>query len=283
LKPLIGYRADIMRQIDKFPFESNVFLMMRFRKTSKRLSDFIITTLSEAGLNGVRADHAEWNITNNVYNPIACIYCCKYGIALFDEAEPDQVYNPNVIYELGMMHSLHRECLILKNDSLPPVPFDLIKDLYMPYKGQLAVRTNVQKWLQRITPESAEKPPPPRSRSTPLELAAVAATKGAEDAVVSSPDKIASSALSWRISSRKPKAWNVSWSIRLTNNGTSPTSVVAQVLFIDQNGFALEDHIAEIPAIPPGKTVVHKSTAIMSPDLAQRITHALAKVSAVRK
>jgi hypothetical protein len=88
---------------------------------------------------------------------------------------------------------------------------------------------------------------------------------------------------SWRISSRKPKAWNVFWSIKLTNNGTSPTSVTAQVLFIDQDGFALEDCTAEIPAIPPSKSVVHRSTAVMSPDLAQSIKHALAKVSAVRK
>lgn len=87
MKPLIGFRSDILAKIKKFRFESNVFLMMRFRETNREPSDFIIETLKSARLNGVRADHANWNITNNVYNPIACLYCCKYGIALFDEAE----------------------------------------------------------------------------------------------------------------------------------------------------------------------------------------------------
>src|SRR5205807_4426068 len=114
IKPLVGFRSDIDRQITNFPFESNVFLMMRFKETNKALSDFIIEILESAGLKGVRADDPAWNITKNVYNPIAVLYCCKYGIALFDEAEPGQAYNPNVIYELAMMQCLTRECLILR-------------------------------------------------------------------------------------------------------------------------------------------------------------------------
>jgi hypothetical protein len=89
IKPLVGYQDDITRQLERFPFEKNVFLMMRFRKQNRTLSDFIIRNLSEAGLNGVRADQPEWNLTNNVYNPVAVLYCCKYGIALFDKAELD--------------------------------------------------------------------------------------------------------------------------------------------------------------------------------------------------
>src|SRR6266540_5641031 len=87
IKPLVGFQEDIRRQLERFPFEKNVFLMMRFRKENKVLSDYIIKHLSAAGLNGVRADQPEWNLTRNVYNPIAVLYCCKYGIALFDEAE----------------------------------------------------------------------------------------------------------------------------------------------------------------------------------------------------
>ena len=109
IKPLVGYQDDIKNQLAKFPFEKNVFMMMKFRKENKSLSDYIIKHLAAAGLRGVRADQPAWNITRNVYNPIAVLYCCKYGIALFDEAEKDQAYNPNVIYELGIMHSLGRE------------------------------------------------------------------------------------------------------------------------------------------------------------------------------
>jgi hypothetical protein len=57
-----------------------------------------------------------------------------------------------------------------------------------------------------------------------------------------------------------------------------------RVLFTDKDGFALEDHTApKIPALFPGKTIIHKATAEMSPDLAQRVARALATVSAATK
>src|SRR6266478_182937 len=98
IRPLVGFRSLLEKQLAKFPFEKNVFLMLRFRDANKPLSDFIIETLSDAGLNGVRADDDDWSITKDVYNPIAVLYCCKYGIALLDEPEAHQAYNPNVIY-----------------------------------------------------------------------------------------------------------------------------------------------------------------------------------------
>lgn len=285
VKPLVGFRSEIERQLKKFPFETNVFLMMRFREANKALSEFIVETLMEAGLNGVRADDADWNLTNNVYNPIAVLYCCKYGIALFDEPEANQAYNPNVIYELGMMQCLKRECLILRNDSLPAVPFDLIKDLYMPYKGELAVRTNVRVWLQRIAPHRAE----PRSHGTltgesRLEDAATAAPVDMANAVVASPDELATTNFDWRVSSKTKKTWHVSWSIKLTNNRRKPTAVRVHVLFLDERGFALEDHAGSPRrALSPGETMLHRSTVAMSPDLARRIQRALATVSTVRR
>jgi hypothetical protein len=280
IKALIGYRADIQRQIKKYPFEKNVFLMMRFRSENKALSDFIIETLSGAGLKGVRADQPEWNITGNVYNPIAVLYCCKYGIALFDEAETNQAYNPNVIYELGIMHCLRRECLILRNDSLPAIPFDLIKDLYMPYKGELAVRTNIQLWLKKITPESVK----PRAHikageKSELEYAAVTSQVDKTALVVGCPDEIAATDFSWQVTSGEKKAWKVPWNIKLTNNGPRAITVKVQVLFLDENGFALDDHTGlKTRAISPGETYLYKATAMMSPDLAERIRRAMATI-----
>jgi hypothetical protein len=286
IKPLVGFRLEIVQQIKKFPFEKNVFLMMRFRDANKDLSDFVIETLKNAGLKGIRADHPAWNITNNVYNPIAVLYCCKYGIALFDEAETNQAYNPNVIYELGMMHCLTRECLILRNDSLPAPPFDLIKDLYMPYKGDLAVRTNVRRWLHHIAPSVLERRPPARFRvgESRLELEAVAAPKVQDDRVVPSPDDITTAGFSWNISSRTGKTWKVSWAIKLTNNRPDATPLRIQVLFVDENGFALEDHTSSTKrALSAGETLLHKATVQMSPDLAGRIRHAIATVSTFAK
>lgn len=151
IKSLIGFKKDIERQIATYDYARNVFLMMKFRQNNRELSDFIVENLEKNGFNGVRADANHWNITHNVYNPIAVLYCCKYGIALFDEAEEGQAYSPNVAYELGIMHTQSKTCLVLKHNSLPYVPFDLVKDLYTVYEKELEVRRHLNNWLIQIT------------------------------------------------------------------------------------------------------------------------------------
>jgi DNA-binding NarL/FixJ family response regulator len=150
-KPLVGFKPDIERQLRRFPFARNVFLMMKFRSTNADLGAFIIDTLAAHGLRGIRADAPDWNITHNVYNPIAVLYCCKFGIALFDEAETGQAYSANVAYELGIMHNQEKDCLILRHTSLPTVPFDLIKDLYQVYERDLQVRGHIERWARQVS------------------------------------------------------------------------------------------------------------------------------------
>jgi uncharacterized lipoprotein YehR (DUF1307 family) len=82
---------------------------------------------------------------------IAVLYCCKFGIALFDEPEEHQAYSANVAYELGMMHYQNKDCLILRHSSLPAFPFDLIKNLYMPYNRDLEVKRKIADWIKQIS------------------------------------------------------------------------------------------------------------------------------------
>jgi DNA-binding response OmpR family regulator len=149
-KALQGFKKDLERQLLQFPFEQNVFLMMKFRSTNRDVADYITEILQRRDFRAVRADDREWNITGNVYNPIAVLYCCKYGIALFDEPEDRQAYSPNVAYELGIMHQQNEECLILRHSSLPQVPFDLIKDLYESYDRDLQLRRIIERWSDEI-------------------------------------------------------------------------------------------------------------------------------------
>jgi CheY-like chemotaxis protein len=149
-KPLQGFRTEVQHQLNKFPYEQNVFLMMKFRPYNRDLASFIVEILRSRGLRGVRADDEGWNITGNVYNPIAVLHCCKYGIALFDELEEHQAYSANVAYELGMMHQQQKHCLILRHNSLPPIPFDLLKELYVPYERELQVRGIVDRWASDV-------------------------------------------------------------------------------------------------------------------------------------
>lgn len=145
------YKSRLVKQLKKYPYEKNFFLMMKFRKSNEAFYGFIKNELGRYGYNCVRADAPEWNITDDVYNPIAVLYCCKYGIALFDEPEDGANYNPNVAYELGIMQNQGKPCLILKHSSLKTVPFDLVKELYKPYNREIDFQRIFKEWLVAIS------------------------------------------------------------------------------------------------------------------------------------
>lgn len=151
IKPLIGFKQDIKEHLERYPYEKNIFLMMKFRSSNEEFFDFIKTEIESAGFNCVRADADEWNITQNVYNPLAVLYCCKFGIALFDEPEEGQNYSPNVAYELGIMHYQGKNVLLLTHNDLPQIPFDLIKDLRKNYKKEIDFRRLFTKWLREVS------------------------------------------------------------------------------------------------------------------------------------
>ena len=153
MRPLIGFKVEMQNRLNSFPYERNVFLMMKFRTNNELVYDFIRDNLKKNGFNCVRSDQHEWNITKNIHNPIAALYCCKYGIALFDEPEEGNDFSPNVAYELGMMHLQGKDCLILKHTKLPKMPFDLIKDLYNIYSKELEIKSIVLEWIKMIKKE----------------------------------------------------------------------------------------------------------------------------------
>ncbi|KAB2880918.1 NUDIX hydrolase [bacterium] len=150
-KPLISYRDGIKQKLMETEYARNVFLMMKFRDENKKISDVILRALKKKGLNGVRADMKEWSITDDTYNSIAVSYCCKYGIALFDEPEKGQLYNPNVCYELGFIHADDKPCLIIINNQiLKKKPFDLISRIHKSYSDRLQIEDLVIDWIQEL-------------------------------------------------------------------------------------------------------------------------------------
>ena len=152
LNSLVGFKKPIQARTEEY--ERNVFLMMKFRDNNELVYKFIKKQLEENGFKCIRADEPEWNITRNVYNPLAIIYCCKYGIALFDEPEDGNQFSPNVAYELSMMHLQGKNCLVLLHKDLPSVPFDFIKDLHKKYSKDLALEELVSRWISEIKTEN---------------------------------------------------------------------------------------------------------------------------------
>jgi len=131
--------------------ERNVFIMMRFIKTSqfKAIHKTIVDTLGERGLHGIRADdrayHGDLWTNVEVY-----LTCCHLGIAVFEDLE-ERDHNPNIAIELGYMRAKQRRTLILKERTLPAVPTDVIGALYKPFdKFNIAetIRAEVTRWIE---------------------------------------------------------------------------------------------------------------------------------------
>ena len=147
---LKGHQHAIEDFISKNPYEKNVFLMMKYRDTNQHISEIIRSAVSNAGLNMWLA--SEVRITDELgTNVIACLLSCKYGIALFDEPEDQQNINPNVAYELGMMHLLDRHCMILKSKNVN-IQSDILAKLYVEYASEKLgdIINSVKKWLINV-------------------------------------------------------------------------------------------------------------------------------------
>ena len=118
--------------------------MIRYRQRNGELLTVIKNTLAREGLFGLLA--SEHKLTDDLYNPVACLLCCARGIAVFDKAEPRETFNPNVAYELGMLHLLGRRCLILKHSSLSTRQTDILMKVYTPYKRITEIERIVNSW-----------------------------------------------------------------------------------------------------------------------------------------
>lgn len=151
---LVGKKAELVRQLRQYPFEKNIFLMMKYRAENESIYGEIKRIIEEYEFNCVRADASDWTfLSSDVDNYLAALYCCKYGIALFDKPEKGADFSPNVAYELGIMHCQKKKCLILKHKSLNRMPFDLIQKLFKEYDDGTQIRNHLVKWLNSIKRE----------------------------------------------------------------------------------------------------------------------------------
>ena len=128
-----------------YPFDKSVFLMIRYRNRNRQLISQLKRALSSNGLTAILA--SEHNLTNDLYNPIACLLSCARGIAVFDQSEEGQDFNPNVAYELGMMHLLGRDVLILKHSSLKSLHTDILMRLYHEYDSPATAARHIGAWV----------------------------------------------------------------------------------------------------------------------------------------
>jgi len=145
---LVGYVSHLQAFLEVNKYENNVFVMMKYRAKNEQLKKAISLGIERNGKKAVLA--SDFSITDELSNVIACLLCCKYGIALFDDPEDGQHINPNVAYELGIMHFLGRPCLILKSDQLSSLQSDILAKLYTSYSPSqpLDIVDKIGAWLK---------------------------------------------------------------------------------------------------------------------------------------
>ena len=148
---LYGWAPQLRRFLKEHAFERNVFIMVSYRVKLAPLVKRVKKALSDLRLSPIVAK--EHSLTDDLYNPIACLLCCSYGVAIFDRAETTQMHNPNVVYELGMMQLLKRPCVILKHKDLKKMPSDLLSRLYEDYSSQDEAAKKICDWWARISRE----------------------------------------------------------------------------------------------------------------------------------
>jgi hypothetical protein len=141
--------ADAMRTfVRQNNYDHNVFIMVAYRPALNGLISDVRQALTDLSLNAVVArDHS---LTDDLYNPLACLLCCRYGVAIFDKGESKQRHNANIVYELAMMQTLKRPCMILKHQDVKSMPSDFLHKLYEPYRTSNDAVKAVKAWWRRL-------------------------------------------------------------------------------------------------------------------------------------
>lgn len=152
-RSLLGWLPQMKDFLRRSPFENNVFIMVAYRKKLDPLINAVMSMIQNAEYNPVIARSE--SLTDELNNPLACLLCCKYGVAIFDKGETAQQHNANVVYELAVMHTLQRTCVLLKNHRLNSMPSDFLHKLYQPYRTKLEAVEKVRLWLAALRPEAA--------------------------------------------------------------------------------------------------------------------------------
>ncbi|MGA9393681.1 MAG: hypothetical protein WBV69_24830, partial [Candidatus Sulfotelmatobacter sp.] len=76
---LYGWAEAMRTFVRQNNYDHNVFVMVAYRPALNSLISDVRHSLTDLGLNPVVArDHS---LTEDLYNPLACLLCCRYGVA----------------------------------------------------------------------------------------------------------------------------------------------------------------------------------------------------------
>jgi|GEM_PF-4275275 len=136
--------------VSLYPYEKNVAFLASFTGTdSEMLYRSIKDTLSRKGYRLLRA--SDQQVASDIFsNVVVLLLGCKYGIALFDASEERNWANPNVAFELGIMFTLGRKVLLLKDWRLPRLPTDIAGHIYTEFKSLENIPKIIEQWFSEV-------------------------------------------------------------------------------------------------------------------------------------
>jgi hypothetical protein len=143
--------------LERYPFETNVFLMTRFPKETKEdelpdpVQQVIETARSVLAKHGLHLHlasdrQAEDELFGNV---AAHMWVCKYGIGLF-ETRYSKEFNDNLQIEVGAMLMTGRRTALLKDEGTEQtMPTDLIGQIYksVDFEDLDAISETLNAWI----------------------------------------------------------------------------------------------------------------------------------------
>lgn len=155
LQGFLHLRDKVEKFVELYPFEKNVaFLASYSGQQSDELYYAIKQTLNEKDYRLLRV--SDQMVASDLFsNVIVHLLGSKYGIAIFEGSEEKNWANPNVAFELGIMFTLGRKVLLLKDSHLPKIPTDLTGHIYNEYRSSDEIPDIIKKWLYQIEQEEA--------------------------------------------------------------------------------------------------------------------------------
>jgi len=135
----------------KESYETNVFIMMRYRDNEKyQLIERVIkSSLLNFGLSSRLAKDRVF-FDNLWENLVFYMRNSKYGISVFEEID-EREFNPNISMELGYLYALDRRCLLLKDKRMPRLPTDICGKIYKnfdTYDLEKSLHNKITEWCK---------------------------------------------------------------------------------------------------------------------------------------
>lgn len=152
----VKWAVPINALLERYPFETNVFMMTRFPRATKEeeLPDPVQLVIETArDVLDARGLHlhlaSDRQADDELFGNIAAhMWICKYGIGLFEARYFDE-FNDNLQIEVGAMLMTGRRVAMLKDRDTPNMPTDFVGQIYKPvdFEDLEAVKETLAAWV----------------------------------------------------------------------------------------------------------------------------------------